>query len=165
MMIGDMKVPGTPRFTIGFDLVVSWSMEMPSDDLSGNTSLTDKADKGIKPKKLSVAFSIRENHEELAYWTQFLLLLEAKDAAGQGKEYVVVHPLVQASRIRMMRVIGSVKIGEHAGMRQYDAGFELEEVRSVPEASESREQKRQAGGQPSTSFEAALAKIEGQAKA
>ena len=164
MMIGSLKVPGSPRLRIGFDLVVGWSMEIPTDDLSGNTSLTDKADKGVKPKRISVAFSIRENREELDYWTQLLLMLEAKDGKSQATEYVVIHPLVQASRIRSMRVAGQVRINEAAGKRQYDVSFDMEEVRSVAEATEARGQTRAIGGKPSAGFESALAKIEAQAK-
>lgn len=164
MMLGSTKIPGSRGFKIGFDLAVRWSMQMPADDLSGNTSLTDKADKGIKPKRLSVAFSLRETPTELNYWTSLLLLLEAKDNKGQAVEYVVVHPLVQASRIRMMRVVGQVSIDENGSMRQYEVSFELEEVRSVPEASEARSQKRNNGSSPNTSFEAALTKIEAKVK-
>ena len=164
MLIGATKVPGTRGFNIGFELSVAWSMEMPTEDLSGNTSLTDKADKGIKPKRLSINFALRENKSELEYWTRFLLMLEAKDSKGQAIEYVVIHPLVQASRIRTMRVVGQVRIAESTQQRRYDVSFELEEVRSVPEASEARSQTRASGTSTNPSFEAALKKIESKVK-
>lgn len=163
-MIGAFKVPGTCRFRVGFDLVVAWSMEMPTDDLSGNTSLTDKADKGIKSKRLAVAFSIRETRSELDYWSRLLTTLEAKDGQGQAMHYVVVHPLAQASRIRTMRLVGQVRVAENPQFRQYDVSFELEEVRSVPEAAEAR-QSRSNGAAPTSTLEAALSKLEAQAKA
>lgn len=163
MMIGALKVPGTAGFKIGFDLAVSMSMDMPSDDLSGNTSDTTKADKGIKAKRVQVAFSIRSNRvEELLYWSAVLAMLEARDDKDQAKEYVVIHPLVQASRIRVMRPVGQVRVSESHTMCQYDVSFELEEVKSVPEATESRSGSRSAG--VADNLEAALKKIEAQAK-
>lgn len=163
MLIGILKVPGTRGFNIGFDLAVAMSMEMPSDDLSGNTSDTSKADKGIKAKRVQVAFSIRSNRDnELFYWATFLAMLEARDGKDQAKEYVVIHPLIQASRIRMMRPVGQVRVSESQNMCQYDVSFELEEVKSVPEATESRSGSRSAGA--ADNLEAALKKIEAQAK-
>ena len=174
MLIGEMKVPGSRGFNIGFDLAVALSMDMPTDDLSGSTSLTERADNGIKPKRLSVAFSFRENRAELAYWTRLLGLLEAKDKDDQAVEYVVIHPLVQASRIRKMRPVGSVRVTEHQTMLQYDVQFELEEVKSVPEVAETRNAETNSGNNTDDaaatstttpdSFKAALAKIEAQAK-
>ena len=163
MMIGALKVPGTPGFRIGFDQYISLSVEMPSEDLSGDTSDTTKADKGIKAKKVQVAFSIRSNSvAEMAYWTTFLAMLEARDGKDQAMEYVVIHPLVLASRIRKMRPVGQIRIAESQNMCQYDISFELEEVKSVPEATESRAAARSAGSDGD--FSAALAKIEAQAK-
>ena len=170
MLVGEFKVPGSRGFNIGFDLAVALSMDMPTDDLSGSTSLTERADNGIKPKRISVAFSLRESRTELAYWTRFLDLIEARDKDGQAVEYVVIHPLVQASRIRKMRAVGSVRVTEHQTMLQYDIQFEIEEVKSVPEIAERRNAENnntnnQATGESSAdNFKAALSKIESQAK-
>lgn len=164
MMIGFLKVPGSPGFKIGFDQYISLSAEMPSDDLSGATSDTAKADKGIKAKRVQVAFSIRSNDlVEMAYWTAFLAMLEARDDKDQAVEYVVVHPLTLASRIRKMRTAGQIRVSEAQNMCQYDVSFELEEVKSVPEAVESRSASRSGGG-GGDDFKGALAKIESQAK-
>ena len=162
MMIGDFKVPGTIGYAIGFDLAVDAAMFMPTADLSGNTSSTDKADKGIKPKKLKVAFSLRETKDEMAVLTNFMTLAEAKNADSEAREYVVVHPLAQSLRIRLMRFVGEVSVSDHDTQKQYDIMFTLEEVRSVPEASEARSQSRTSGGQPATSFSQVLQKVEEQ---
>lgn len=164
MMVGLLKVPGSPGFKIGFDQYINWSLDMPSDDLSGATSDTAKADKGIKAKRVQVAFSIRSNDVvEMAYWTAFLAMLEARDDKDQAKEYVVVHPLTLASRIRKMRAVGQIRVSESQNMCQYDVAFELEEVKSVPEAVEGRSTARSGGGS-GDDFKSALAKIEAQAK-
>ena len=175
MLIGELKVPGSRGFNIGFDLAVALSMEMPTDDLSGSTSLTDRADNGVKPKRVSVAFSLRENKAELAYWTKILAMLEARDSSDQALEYVVIHPLIQASRIRKMRTVGTVRVTEHQTMLQYDVQFELEEVKSVPEVAETRKGDTTNTDNSSTesssavvtsadNFKTALEKIEAQAK-
>lgn len=160
MIIGNFKVPGTLNYGIGFDLAVDALMQMPTTDLSGNTSVTDKADKGIKPKRLQVAFSLRETQTEMAVLTDFMALAEAKDSAGEAIEYVVVHPLAQALRIRKMRFVGEVSVSDHDSQHQYDVMCSLEEVRSVPERSEARSQSRSSGGQPASSFAAVLETIE-----
>lgn len=138
MMIGNLKVPGTRGLNIGFGLNVQLVMPMPTRDLSGDTSLTDQADRGIKPKRIQVRFSVRESRTELDYLSRFLNLVEARDVSGNAAQYAVVHPLVQAARIRKMRFCGHLQVNENQHRNQYDVTATLAEVRSVPEKLEAK---------------------------
>jgi len=131
MIIGGLSVPGP-----GYGIFVDLQIKMPTDDLSGNTSVTEKADKGIKPKKLMVTFSLRKVKKDFAYLTKFLALAEAKNSKGEAKVYIVIHPLAQSVKIRQMRFSGSVSVIEDDILHKWDLSFTLEEFRSVPEALE-----------------------------
>ena len=89
MLIGEYKVPGTKNYKIGFNLNSSLSLEMPSEDLSGNSSNGARADKGIKPKKINCSFSIRYIQDELKALEELLNPPAPKELLNQDKEYVI----------------------------------------------------------------------------
>ena len=158
MLIGALKVPGP-----GYGLVVDLQSQLPSDDLSGNTSGTEKADKGVKPKTLNCSFSLRE--KDLFWLPDFMKLSDDRDGGGEAIKYDVVHPLTVALRIRQMRFTGTVTVKQSDNLRAYDISFTLEEYRSVPEATEARLQKRTVNdAKPAESFKSVVDRIEAQTK-
>lgn len=155
MLIGDYHLPHR-----SFDQYLNAQLDMPSESLSGNTNISDKAEKGVKPKRLNGGFALRKSDPTLL--AEFMALAEARDSAGDAIIYTLVHPLAQALRIRKVRFSGAVIISEHDYLHQWDISFTLEEYRSVPEKLANRQQRRTSGGKPASSFEAVLKKVEAQ---
>lgn len=160
MMIGSLKIPGP-----GYDLQVDAQFDMPTEDISGNSDSTEKADKGVKPQTLTVSFCLRSTvAADVSYLTLFKNLAQAKDSAGEAIPYIIIHPLAQALDIRQARFVGTVSVSQDQVLRQWRISCTLSEVKSVPEESAARTQQRTNGASPASSFEEALQKIEAQTK-
>lgn len=153
MLIGMYPVPGFQVGDAGFDGHVSASIETPSEDLSGNTDSTDRAEKGIKPKKLNVSFSLQKTQ-----WARLFALVELAEARD-GEEavpYMVVHPLAMALRIRQAKFSG-INIDEDDVLRCWHVSFTLTEHRSVPEQAASR---KSSGAAPKETHEELVKRME-----
>ena len=153
MLIGVYPVPGFQVGDVGFDGRVSASIESPSDDLSGNTDSTDRAEKGIKPKKLNVSFSLQKTE-----WLRLAALVELAEArqSEEAVPYMVVHPLAMALRIRQAKFSG-VNIEEDDVLHCWHVSFTLAEHRSVPETAAAR---NGSGNAPKESFDALVKRME-----
>lgn len=136
MMIGTYIVPGFQPNMPGFNGRVSATVESPTEDLSGNTHSTDRADKGVKPKKLNVSFSLRFTEQE--YLTALVELQEARDNKDEAIKYNVISPLSTALRIRQVQFSGTANIDPDETLRCWHISFSLVEYRSVPEAAAKR---------------------------
>lgn len=154
MMIGSYVVPGFVLHMPGFDGKVSATVEAPSDDLSGNTDSTDRADKGVKPKKLNVSFSLQYQHKKKL--TELTELAEARES-GEAVKYQVVHGLATILRIRQAQFAGSVNIEQDDTLRCWHISFALAEHRSVPEAAAKR---THSGEAPKESHDELVARME-----
>lgn len=130
MMLDDYTLPG-------FGLTVSASMEIRSEELSGETSGTDQADKGVKPKTLSVALSIRFTEE--SDLTKLTRLAEGKDANGEMAVYDITNGLANAMGIRQVKFSDNYSAKPASGLRKWDVSFTLKEHRSIPEMAEARQ--------------------------
>lgn len=143
---------------LGNELSVSSSIDMPSKSLAGNTSATDKAEKGVKAKKLTVSLSIP--FVKKAWLAALLVVAEARDDSGEAVIYPIVDPLAIALRIRQVVFSGTMSINEAQGLRQWDISFTLEEHKSPAETIEQRGDKRTAGNKKASSFAELNAAIE-----
>lgn len=131
MLIGSFEVPGFRANGPGFGGKINATVEAPTDDLSGNTDSTELADKGIKPKKLNVSFSLR--FKEKQYLTDLIELVEARDGNEEAIKYDVVCGLSTALRIRQAQFAGQVNIEPDESLYCWHINFSLSEYRSVPE--------------------------------
>lgn len=157
MMIGGYEVPGFRVGGAGFDGKCTAMVETPTDDLSGNTDSTDKADKGVKPKKLNVSFSLR--YREKKQLTALVELAEARDGGGEAVKYAVISGLATILRIRTVQFSGQVSIDPDDTLHCWRITFSLSEFRSVPEAANARAVKR--SGETSTgSFDDLVKRME-----
>lgn len=126
----------------GHDLTVNATLTLSGEDLSGNSSSTAQADKGDKPKTLSVRVSIR--FKDSGYLSSIMTLAQARDGAGNRIKYNVINDLAKAMSIRQVQFQGTVSCYENHTQRQWDVSFELVEFRSVPE----KKMQRQAKAKP-----------------
>lgn len=120
----------------GHELNVSSVLIMPKADLSGQSSATDKADLGIKPKKVTVSLSIPFSKK--TWLREIVQLSEARDENGAALHYVIVDLLCDALNIRQVTFSDSVNIFEHDQTRAWDVSFTLSEYKSPAEVAESR---------------------------
>lgn len=132
----------------GHNLTVSGMLTLAGEDLSGNSSTTAQADKGDKPKTLSVRLSVK--FINAADLTALVALAEARDAAGDRVKYNIINDLAKAMNIRQVQFQGSFNCPENAGLRQWDISLDLVEWRSVPEKKQQRLQAKPVANQTVT---------------
>lgn len=156
MMIGGFLVPGFVPNSPGFEGKCTATVETPTDDLSGNTDSTDKADKGVKPKKLAVSFSLRFTERD--YLTTLVGLAEARDGGGEAVKYNIVSRLATVLRIRQAQFSGQVAIDQDDTLHCWHISFSLSEFRSVPEAAAGRAASR--SGAETGSFDDLVKRME-----
>ena len=157
MMIGGYEVPGFRIGGAGFEGKCTATVETPTDDLSGNTDSTDKADKGVKPKKLNISFSLR--YKEKSHLTALVELAEARDGGGEAIKYPIVSGLATILRIRTAQFSGQVSIDPDDTLHCWRITFSLSEFRSVPEAANARAAQR-SGAAATGSFDDLVKRME-----
>lgn len=133
LMIGDVPI-------LGYNLNVTAAVLMPKADLSGQGSATDKADLGIKPKKVTVMLTIP--FSENTWLSNIVTLAEKRDDAGAAEPHVIVDNLCSALKIRQVTFCDQVDIFEVDGQRAWDVTFTLSEYKSPAEVADSRSTKR-----------------------
>lgn len=138
LLLDDYTVPG-------FGLKVSGEMEMRTEDLSGESSGTARADKGIKPKKLNVTLGLAfANATQLQ---ELILVASAKDENGQSKVYTITNREANVGGVRQVRFTDRISWTPQGGLQVWNVSFTLREHLSVPEKAEARIKKVKATAQ------------------
>ncbi len=117
-------------------LKVTANLRIESGDLSGQTSNTEKAHKGFKPKTLAVSLTIRYVDE--SQLRSLMSLAEATEAGGQLKTYRVVNDTAAAFGMRQVQFSDGVSAREDDSLNAWRIQFTLTEKLSNPERVESR---------------------------
>lgn len=119
---------------------ISAEYDLPEEDQSGQSSSTNSSEKGIKPKKLSVAGLIEYSTPdrlsrliELSYQTQI---------GGAKKLYRVANATANVINLREAVFSGKVSVSPHSTLLAWQISFTLSERKSVPEKREARAQQR-----------------------
>ena len=120
----------------GKNLKVTANLRIESDDLSGQTSNTDSAHKGFKPKTLAVTLQIP--FVDSAFLRSLMRLAEATGSGGQLKTYRVVNDTASAFGVRQVEFTDGVSAREDDTLRAWLVQFTLSEKLSNPEKVESR---------------------------
>lgn len=129
MLLNNYRVPQD-------ELKVSLSSAFREEDLSGETSSTATAHKGIKPKEIRVSFLVRySDPDRLA---GFYRIAEATDENGDLVIYDIVDRTANAVNVRQVRFAGQLDTTEGRGLLAWRVFFSLREHLSVPEKSEQR---------------------------
>lgn len=131
----------------GYGLAVSGGLEMHTEDLSGETSATDRVEKGVKPKTFSVSINICfENADDLA---ELIRKAEAKDEDGALIIYTITCREADVAGIRQVRFADAIRWKPFDRLRAWSVSFTLREYLSVPEKAEQREKGKQSVAQTS----------------
>lgn len=120
----------------GKNLKVTANLRIESDDLSGQTSNTDSAHKGFKPKTLAVTLQIP--FVDNTYLRNLMRLAEATGTGGQLKTYRVVNDTASAFGVRQVQFSDGVSAREDDSLRAWLVQFTLSEKLSNPERVETR---------------------------
>ncbi|KMN09081.1 baseplate complex protein [Pseudomonas helleri] len=120
----------------GKNIKVTANLQIESDDLSGQTSNTDSAHKGFKPKTLTVTLQIP--FVDSAYLRNIMRLAEATGSGGQRKTYRVVNDTASAFGVRQVEFSDGVSAREDDNLRSWQVQFTLSEKLSNPERVETR---------------------------
>ena len=120
----------------GKNLKVTANLRIESGDMSGQTSNTDTAHKGFKPKTLAVTLQIR--FVDHPFLRSLMRLAEATGAGGQLKTYRVVNDTASAFGVRQVEFTDGVSAREDDTLRAWLVQFTLSEKLSNPERVETR---------------------------
>lgn len=121
---------------IGKKMKVTANLRIEADDMSGQTSSTDKGHKGFKPKTLAVTLMIPfVDKDQLR---SLMRLAEATASGGQLKKYRIVNDTAAAFGIREVEFSDGVSAREDDSLNAWLVQFTLSEKLSNPERVENR---------------------------
>lgn len=120
----------------GKNLKVTANLRIESDDLSGQTSNTETAHKGFKPKTLAVTLMIP--FVDQVQLRDLMRLAEATAGGGQLKMYRIVNDTAAAFGVREVQFSEGVSAREDDSLKAWLVQFTLSEKLSNPEKVEKR---------------------------
>lgn len=120
----------------GKSLKVTANLRIESGDLSGQTSSTESAHKGFKPKALTVSLLIP--YRDHLHLVDIMRLAETTAAGGQLKTYRVVNDTAQAFGVRQVIFSDTLTAREDDSLSAWRVQFTLTEKLSNPERVEIR---------------------------
>lgn len=121
---------------LGKKMKVTANLRIEADDMSGQTSSTDKGHKGFKPKTLAVTLMIPfVDKDQLR---TLMRLAEATASGGQLKKYRIVNDTAAAFGIREVEFSEGVTAREDDSLNAWLVQFTLSEKLSNPERVENR---------------------------
>ena len=121
---------------IGNRMKVTANLKIESDDMSGQTSNTEKSHKGFKPKTLTIALTIP--YKQLSNLRTLMRLAEGTEGGGQLKTYRIVNDTAAAFGMRQVTFTEGVSAREDDNLRGWLIQFTLTEKLSNPEKVEGR---------------------------
>ncbi len=120
----------------GKGMKVTANLRIESADLSGQTSNTETAHKGFKPKTLTVSLMIP--YVDADQMRSLMSLAEATESGGQLKTYRLVNDSAAAFGVRQVQFSDGVSAREDDTLSAWRIQFTLTEKLSNPERVESR---------------------------
>ncbi|WP_226648113.1 hypothetical protein [Microbulbifer variabilis] len=138
----------------GSEITVNGVLRIETESLGGNTSSTDRAKNGIKPKALTVSLVIAFNKS--ADLSELLQQAESVDENGKLKVFDIVDDTAKAMNIRQVQFNEAFNVRQIPEKKAWRVNFTLSEYLSIPEKVEQR-QKTQTAQRQSANGEAIAA--------
>ncbi|UOA08621.1 hypothetical protein [Methylobacter sp. S3L5C] len=129
----------------GYGQKVSVDLSLASEDMSGNSSHTPKAEKGDKAKSLKVQLTIKFSDE--ADLKSIVTMAEAKNSSGEREIYNIINQTANAVGMRKVNFTETLSIKENDGTEDWSINFSLTEYESVPEKKEARQAEKKVQSQ------------------
>lgn len=138
MMLDDYVVPDK-------NIRVTMTMAFESESLGSQTSATDSAHKGIKPKEFNVSLTIP--FVENTKLSRLIAIAQATRKDGALHVYDIVDQTANAAKVRQVRFSNSFAAREDSVLQAWNIQFSLTEYLSVPEKTEQRTETAPAAAQ------------------
>ncbi|MFC6633521.1 DNA-binding protein [Microbulbifer taiwanensis] len=122
----------------GSERVVHGRLRIETESLGGNTSASDRANNGIKPKALVVSLVIKFDAAE--HLRELVRVVEAVDGNGKLVVYDILDDTAQAMGVRQVQFSDDFNVRQMPGQSAWRINFTLQEYLSVPEKIEQRAQ-------------------------
>lgn len=116
-------------------LRITASLELASEDASGQSSSTEQAETGTKAKKLTVSGLLPFNKAD--HLAELFTLAEATES-GARSIYRISNHTASALGVKQVRFSSKIEAVEQETTRQWAVSFTLSEYRSVPQKVEER---------------------------
>lgn len=116
-------------------LRITASLELASEDASGQSSSTDQAETGTKAKKLTVSGLLPFTKAD--HLAELFTLAEATES-GARSIYRISNNTASALGVKQVRFSSKIEAVEQETTRQWAVSFTLSEYRSVPQKVEER---------------------------
>ena len=120
----------------GQNMKITANLRIESDDLSGQTSNSEAAHKGFKPKTLAVTLTIR--YADKSFLRDLMRQAEATEGGGQRKTYRIVNDTADGFGVRQVQFSDGVSAREDDSLFCWRVQFTLSEKLSNPERVEKR---------------------------
>jgi len=120
----------------GKGLKITANLRIETEDMSGQTSNTDAAHKGFKPKALTVSLLIP--YRDSADLTQLMGWAQATAGGGQRKTYRIVNDTAAAFGVRQVEFSDNLSAREDDSLAAWRVQFSLTEKLSIAERVETR---------------------------
>lgn len=130
MMLGDYAVPSKQRR-------VTVSLRFEETQLGAQTSGTDTAHKGIKPKLINVYCLVPYVEPDLL--TDLVAVAESVTSNGNKTIYDIVEPAANAMKVRQVQFTDTLEVREDFTLNAWGVSFALLEYKSVAEKTEQRQ--------------------------
>ncbi|QIR10928.1 hypothetical protein [Avibacterium paragallinarum] len=132
-----LALNGKPVFLLNPSINIT--LKRDEADMSGQQSSTQKADKGVKAKEMTVSGLIPYREKQ---WLKDLFnFAEATEKSGEQVTYRVSSISAEAVNMREVQFSGSVSMVEQGDKMAWQVNFTLKEVNSVSEKKEKRKTK------------------------
>lgn len=122
----------------GFSIKVSCSLSIEGTSLSGQTSATDAAHQGFKPKQFNVSLELPYKYK--SQLTELMNVAEALGEAGKRKVYTLIDETGNAMNVRQVQFASTVAARPADKIKAWQINFGLQEFQSVPEKVEKQQQ-------------------------
>lgn len=122
----------------GSEQVVNGRLRIETESLGGNTSASDRANNGIKPKVLIVTLVIKFDAAD--HLRELVRVAEAVDSNGKLVVYDILDDTAQAMGVRQVQFSDDFNVRQIPGQNAWRVNFTLQEYLSIPEKIEQRAQ-------------------------
>ena len=112
------------------------SMQLADQDMSGQSSSTQRSEQGDKAKELKVSGLIP--FKDAPMLARLFELAAMRDDNGNRKVSRIGAELARSAKIRQVKFFGQISAPEHASLMAWTVSFQLREILSTAEVDEQR---------------------------
>ena len=121
------------------------SMQLADQDMSGQSSSTQRSEQGDKAKELKISGLIP--FKDKAMLARLFELAVMRDDKGNRKVSRIGADLARTAKIRQVKFFGQISAPEHASLMAWTVSFQLREILSIAELDAERKMQAKEGAE------------------